>query len=249
MNVRCFLVRLDPRGRGYRTLCRYQLKDDHKCPAMPGDFSYHNADSPLIDVVEDPPDPVSGCWRIEPHRSKALFPPTDPRWPQHCACGYVFTEDDERQVNIEHIYVDAAGKDRTLSESVPGMMWECPWYFDPARQMSELPLRLAQARQGNAMLSARYFEQHAAKRAPLVVVLPTGEHWCIDSKANNGPGWTCAGEPPDLICTPSIQSARWHGWLGSSGARRANSKPVERRPFAPAVTGSAPFPSPSRGSP
>jgi hypothetical protein len=204
-------------GRGRRYLRRYRQRDGSPCSAMPGEFSYHNADSPVIDVIDDPQN-AEGVWTME-RRELALFPRTDPRWPKTCTCGYVFTEEDEWQVGIEHIYVDDQGGEHTLHDNTPGMMWECDWYFDPKREMGEIPERLARARQGKDMLSARYFEQHATKRAPLVCVLPSGEQWCVDAKANNGPGWTCAGEPPNLICTPSIQSARWHGWLGSNGAQ------------------------------
>src|SRR4029077_7540155 len=112
-----------------RTLRRYSHL---ACPAVPGPYSYHNTESPVIDVVDDPPDPVTGCWMIEPNRNRSLFPSDDPRWPQACACGYVFTAADEWQVNVFHLYVDAAGAEHTIAfdAAAAGMMWECHWYFD-----------------------------------------------------------------------------------------------------------------------
>lgn len=185
---------------------------------MPGEWSYHRAESATIDVIEDPQDQATGCWTME-RRELALFPRADARWPRNCACGYAFVDSDEWCVSIDHIYIDDNGGEHSLHDNIPGMMWECDWYFDPNRDMHELPERLARARQGKDMLSARYLEKHASIRAPLVVVLPSGEHWCIDSKADNGPGWTCEGTPPLLVCTPSIQSQRYHGFLGSNGAQ------------------------------
>jgi hypothetical protein len=218
-NVRCFMVRYSGRGRRYlRRYARFSATDTReRCPAMPGEYSYHNADSPVIDVVDDPRD-AEGMWTMK-RRELYLFGRHNSHWPKACACGYVFPDSDEWQVAIDHVYVDDQGGEHTLHDNTPGMMWECDWYFDPVREMHLLPERIAYAQQGKDMLSLRYLTQHAAKRAPLVVCLPTGEHWCIDSKANNGPGWTCEGEPPLLICTPSIQSARWHGFLGSNGAQ------------------------------
>lgn len=122
-------------------------------------------------------------------------------------------------VNIDHIYVDDQGGEHHLWDNTPGMMWECDWYFDPVRDLAELSQRIANAQQGKDMLSLRYLQRDATRRAPLCVVLPSGEHWVIDSKAANGPGWTCDGEPPLLVCTPSILSTRWHGFLGTAGAK------------------------------
>jgi len=218
--IKCFMVRYSGRGRRY--LRRYQRYSEDR-PKCPGPWGYHNADSPTIDVVDDPRD-ADGCWTLM-HRRPELFPRDDPRWPVACTCGFAFSPDDEWQINVEHVYVDDQGGEHTLHDNTPGMMWECDWYFDPVREMRLLPQRIANAQQGKDMLSLRYLTQHAAKRAPLVVCLPTGEHWCIDSKSKNGPGWTCEGEPPDLICTPSIQSARWHGFLGSNGARPGELRP------------------------
>src|ERR1700726_175296 len=123
MPIACYMIRLN--GRGRRSLRRYSALRGSPCPAMPGEWSYHHAES-LVDVVDDPPDPVTGCWQIEPHRSHALFPPDDPRWPRACTCGYVFAAADEWQVNVDHLYVDDAGTEHSIAfdAAAAGMMWE-----------------------------------------------------------------------------------------------------------------------------
>ena len=64
------------------------------------------------------------------------------------------------------------------------------------------------------MISAK----HAGKR-PVVVVLPTGLHFCIYSmQVTDGvlhePGWDVSGEPPNCTVSPSINvKGNWHGFL------------------------------------
>ncbi len=211
-----------PSGTGRRFLRRYHYSavaspdTGAPCPLMPGAHSYHNAET-FIDVCPDVPNPVTGIYEIEPYRSRSLFPDADPRWPVTCGCGYVFVPGDQWQVYVDQIYRDDAGKDFSLHDRIPGMMWEVPWYYDPVRDAARLPERLRFAREGkSSVLSVRYYERDAATRAPVCVVTPNGDEWCIDSIARNGPGWACDGVPPLLVCSPSIQTPNYHGWLGSN---------------------------------
>lgn len=68
-------------------------------------------------------------------------------------------------------------------------------------------------------LSKKYFERHAAHRAPIVVMLPGGAEWCIDALAINasgphGEGWDVTGDPPNLTANPSINVLGvFHGYI------------------------------------
>lgn len=83
----------------------------------------------------------------------------------------------------------------------PGDMW-----FDPERL--EWPNSLA----------PYYFANNAA-RAPLVVVLRAGVHFCVDSRTVSdgelGPdGWAVTGAAPTITVKPSIDAKGiWHGFL------------------------------------
>lgn len=70
--------------------------------------------------------------------------------------------------------------------------------------------------------SPEYENSHRGKRSPLVIVIPSGVHLCIDQKATNmnGHGWTVTGEAPNITVHPSIgiqgpngQGWSYHGWL------------------------------------
>jgi hypothetical protein len=55
--------------------------------------------------------------------------------------------------------------------------------------------------------------------APRVVVLPSGQWWCIDERAYNrkqgrhGNGWTITGALPLITARPSINTTKYHGYL------------------------------------
>jgi len=67
------------------------------------------------------------------------------------------------------------------------------------------------------VLSPEYRRDWLGKRPPLLVVLPCGCSWNIDSKATGSEhGWTVTGKAPDLTATPSINCIHergYHGWL------------------------------------
>lgn len=70
--------------------------------------------------------------------------------------------------------------------------------------------------------SIEYLETHASSRLPLVVVLPSGFPFCVDSPQtttmNEAPinrhGWTVTGTAPNITVIPSInEEGYYHGWL------------------------------------
>jgi hypothetical protein len=86
----------------------------------------------------------------------------------------------------------------------PGDMWPEPAWLNPAARVS---------------LSPEYFRDHADKRPPLMVCLPNGTFWCIDTvPSKGGSGWNVSGEPPYITVSPSIYNApgtpcAYHGFL------------------------------------
>ncbi len=73
------------------------------------------------------------------------------------------------------------------------------------------------------ILSPEYFKDWYGKRPPIMIVLPNGSHWLIDSRFGGGPnderkpnGWVITGEVPNLTAMPSINHlgpGGYHGWL------------------------------------
>lgn len=204
MSVRCFW--LEPIGRTRLTLRCYA---DGPCPSMPGPNGYHNAHTPLFDVVERKVTREDGDWiynREGPQLPGDVFPTYD--WPTACDCGFVFAEP-SRQVFSDRLLrrVDT-GEIRGIREwaKVPGAMWNLEWLVD-----------------------------HAEYRGPdgrsLSVVLPNQHEWYIDSRASNctmptdtaHKCWVRHGIPPvitvdknGLTCAAgagSIQAGDYHGFL------------------------------------
>jgi len=73
------------------------------------------------------------------------------------------------------------------------------------------------------IISPEYFRDWYGKRLPIIIVLPNGHHWLIDSRFGGGVdgkrkehGWIITGEIPNLTATPSINHLGqngYHGWL------------------------------------
>lgn len=170
-------------------------------------MSFHNAQT-FLDVIERPWDEEEHSW---PQAPPSGVPHGDPRWPVKCeGCDYHFTENDEWQDFTRQIYVDrATGKEYTLDERVPGMMWYADWM--PAAYKGP--------------------DGHC-----LVVVCPGGREWMIDGQASNctmkqdvGPYgqahrcWVRHGTPPNITvdkngktCAAgggSIIAGAYHGFL------------------------------------
>lgn len=98
-------------------------------------------------------------------------------------------------------------RQRTDGNLPPGTAWYAPWLHDPndPEDMARLSSR--------SYLSRFFKEKAADKRAPIVVVCPNGEHWCIDAKSNNGEGWQVTINDNKITCTPSIVVSGYHGFL------------------------------------
>ena len=210
MGIRCFL--LEPTERVRQKLRRYHSSaaPGEACPAMPGNWSYHNAEGPIEDtqaIFDTNPD-LSGVIRNGVDEASVRVYDDDSRWPTHCACGYVFTDEDVRQVFSELIYRRAdTGEEMTLREAPPGAMWYCPWmghHWHP---------------QLGTLFSVR---------------LPDGTDWMPDMPANNctmpdDQGqeqhhcWIVEGQLPNITVgkngatcgagAGSIQSTNYHGFL------------------------------------
>lgn len=80
---------------------------------------------------------------------------------------------------------------------LPGMGWYNNWYLN----------------MHDDFLSPYYKRHWAGKRAPIELVCPNGEVWCIDRRSSNGDGWQVTGEWPNITCAPSIVAGDYHGFL------------------------------------
>jgi hypothetical protein len=215
--IRCFMLepteRVSQKLRRFSNNNRYDAETqrvvyDNPCPLS---GNYHNAEVRIEDA--DPiwrEDETTGGTRILTNGSRredALALKGDPRWPAACACGYVFA-DDERQLFCELIYrrVDT-GEETTLRDAPVGAMWYSEW-------------------------QDRFYRPQLAHC--LVVKLPDGTDWTVDSQATNCTipddfkqerhhCWAITGTPPDVTagkaeptCSAgggSIQTSRYHGFL------------------------------------
>lgn len=206
MGVKCFMVRSTDRAK--LSLRRYW--GDQECSG-----SYHNAQTPIgegrYQIVQH--DDGDGHYQ----RLVEQIDPNETRWPTACdKCGAVVPDHAEKQLFSDCIYVDDAGKDYSLRDPIPGMMWDASW----APACWKGPDGLA-----------------------LNVVCPNGHPWLIDSQCSNctmkddvGPYgvahrcWTRTGTPPLIsvgksfgkTCAAgggSIQAGDYHGFLGINGAQ------------------------------
>lgn len=193
--VRCFWI--EPTGQVQIWLRRYVMDTEHNACAASG-YGYHNAsvrieDRPAI-FRDDPDEPGHRFLEVQYHMHD------DERWPKACACGRVFVDADQWQVNQEHIYRRAdTGEVTTLRDAPAGAMWNSWWYGDHYR---------------------------GADGISLSVMLPGGYDWPVDGpsysggKINNARGWTRSGTVPVITARPSIlipgkpgQPDRYHGFL------------------------------------
>jgi hypothetical protein len=189
--IECFW--LEPTTNAEVSLRRYIDSPTSKCPTVrqsyPGGDSsvwgYHDAQVKTEVRVRGVHD--SGHYPTEEELK-------DPRWPMTCACGYVFSKNDNWQVNIHTLYMRCDNHDlHTLFNAPVGAMWDAPW-----------------------------FKGHDGKHAKpdglyLVVRTPAGD-WLVDGPSSNGnsAGWQRTGKPPYISVTPSIgfgAPMRMHGWL------------------------------------
>lgn len=131
----------------------------------------------------------------------------DPRWPEKCGCGYTFQPSDNLQVSLERIFRRTdTGHEYTLRAAPPGAMWFA-WWLERVKTWC--------GPDGRA----------------LIVRLPDGRDWHIDSRASNCTMpedtehrcWVRHGEVPKITVDKdgntckagkgSIKTASWHGFL------------------------------------
>lgn len=196
--IKCFM--LEPTEKVAVSLRRYS-KDSNKGTCPIGGY-YHNAQNHIEDepVERDENGYIDNGLKPVPNHS-------DSRWPNQCACGYVFQESDEWQRFTDEIYRRAdTGEEVYLRDAPPGAMWYA-WWADQF-----------QVPQG---------EHNLAVKTP-------GGEWQIDSQSSNCTMpddrrqerhhcWIRHGEPPNITvdkngvtCSAgagSIQANHWHGFL------------------------------------
>ncbi len=121
---------------------------------------------------------------------------SDTRWRDvsTCACGYLFTPADPRQVVQRLFYADAVGSRYLVDPGVEsafrapaGAMWEAPW----------------------GRTSADPWVGPDGKC--YIIRLPDGTDWCMDCPSSGGGRWDRTGVVPHHVT--AIQSAGYHGWL------------------------------------
>lgn len=170
--------------RASLALRRYSTDRRTPCPAA----YYHEAHTQIgtTPLTID----AEGNWEIDAPQPD----PADPRWPTQCACGYAFTEGDNRLLAPSRIYTrQETGAEITLDEAEPGMVWEAPYYADVG--------------------------WHGVDGRSFVMRLPGDGEWAIDAVSTSGGRWERTGEPPNITARPSILShgsatrKGYHGFL------------------------------------
>jgi len=161
MGISCFMI--EHAGKTQRSLRRYVSSADMtegKCSV-----SMHGYHQTMVDL-----DVVPEIWGVLPghdfecwHNTAPEVPHTDDRWNNVCACGYVFTEQDQWQIFTDSIYRRTDnGLEYTLRSAPAGAMWWATW-----------------------MPKNMYWDDKTDDH--LVVRLPDGTDWDIDSRCNNCP--------------------------------------------------------------
>lgn len=203
--IKCFMI--TPSGEAAVSLRRWN-REDTPCPAT--GWSYHNAHTP-----------IGRCRNWKQTRGEAQrgwfyandapkdVPDDDPRWPVACACGYVFTEDDVRQVFTDRIYLGPDGAEHSIRAPSPGAMWFAEWLED--------------LEGGGAWWKG--------PDGRILICQTPGGQWMIDSRASNCTMptdnehrcWVRHGTPPELTvdkngktCAAgagSILCGSYHGFL------------------------------------
>jgi hypothetical protein len=184
--MKCFL--LTPNGQARLSLRRYSQSDARPCV---GNFAYHNAMKFYMDVPErkvTKPDGLFVYQHDGPETVEDL--PAGIEWPTKCdECDFQFREEDYRQVFSETLYTQSDGDGiTTASAAGPGAIYDAEWLH------------------GNPDVCGP--DGHA-----YIAICPDGAEWLIDGPSSSGGSWTRTGTPPQLTVRPSIQTAKYHGWL------------------------------------
>lgn len=125
------------------------------CPLNPGQYSYHNAETPVLAMQTVPLDqdlPSSGMTGEYEG---------DARWPTACDCGRVFTAQAHRMVRHNRLIrrIDTGETFEGYGALPVGAVWNAYW------------------------MEGRSWRGPDGRS--LVVKLPDGTDWIIDSRANN----------------------------------------------------------------
>lgn len=171
-------------------LRRYVGSDGERCPAMEGQYSYHDA---RVQIEDHPqlktPEGYYASIEIGPFIG-------DPRWPTHCACGREFREDETWQVLSHALYTREDGQESwTIRDMPPGAMFDTFW------------LPKTWVGPDGRSLSVALPPDEGPDRMNHI--------WHVDGPSSSGGRWTRTGEPPVLTVTPSILTHRYHGFLTS----------------------------------
>lgn len=210
--MKVFLIEETDREKVY--LRRYRGGDAKPCAK-----SGHYCDGAFFVAEAAIKRTVDGCIAV---RDDAP-PASDPRWPLACdACGVPFAADDPRQLFGRTIYRRPdTGEEMLLKDAPPGAVWNAWWI---AERRSARGCGYMVGPDGRS----------------LVVRLPDGSDWMIDSRARNCtmPNdldhfcWVRHGRPEDgtlhvdkngRTCAAgagSIDSGGWHGFLRGGELRR-----------------------------
>ena len=157
----------------------------------PGDG--HRHDVTVVVGDDEPCTPRTGDGRKPV--SEDRIPHDDPRWPEACDCGELFTAEDQWQVSEREWY---EGGGQRFAWGIGS--WDGP---------------------PGAMIRAAWRDREDRPEA-WVIFLPNGEFWCTNDRASRGAGtelgpyWTVTGTAPDLTVHPSINDTGakpWHGWI------------------------------------
>lgn len=168
---------------------------------------------------------------IEADREDRRPPKTDPRWPTKCdRCGKPFEKGGTYQLFTKQIYVRPdTGFRCTLADAPPGAVWDAWWvsYRYKRRRPGQPPGPLEPA------IATGVGKMIGPDGRCLVVRLPDGHDWMIDSRASNCTlpqdnshhCWVRTGRPEDgtlhvdkngNTCAAgagSILTDKWHGFL------------------------------------
>lgn len=120
MAIKCFWI--EPTSEVRLWLRRYADRPDRKCDLPHG---YHDAMRQWQDVGDLVDE--RGCIKALDPEQRPGF--DDPRWPERCACGYVFQLDDQWDVFRDRIYSNGL----PLREQPAGAMYDAYWYPEKRR--------------------------------------------------------------------------------------------------------------------
>jgi len=184
MGVACFLIRQGPQAK--RSLRRFHFAEEgeENCPGT--ERSYHSAS---IEIGTVP-------LILAEHGMIASLDPSDyaedERWPVTCEkCPYVFTSEDQWQVNQDPIYRAEDGREMTLREAPPGAIWEATW------------------------MTRQHWGVNGGTGPAFIIKLPNGADFIPGSEATNCDRkgedhdcWCVHGEAPNLTIDKTPEPGR-----------------------------------------